>query len=186
MRCLAGWCVCVALVVMLPTRGWSGETFYLKAMPSQRMFGPYEYVHGGTVTVGSVSFQIVRKLDVQAAPRHPAEERAAQAAAEQWLRDVDKADFGKAWDDASGFLKRALSRGGFEESMRTVQDTLGGSSGRSLSSAQYSDSLPGAPDGQYVVLEYTVVRERKERALESIITMRESDGKWRVAGYHVR
>src|SRR3990172_8443962 len=45
---------------------------------------------------------------------------------------------------------------------------------------------PGAPDGQYVVIQYETSFERKSSAIETITPIREKDGKWRVAGYYIR
>ena len=47
-------------------------------------------------------------------------------------------------------------------------------------------SLPGAPDGKYVVIQYDTVFENKSSAVETIIPMADPDGAWRVSGYFIR
>lgn len=179
-------CWCMVLLGLLALEARGGEKFFLKAMPSQRMFGPYTFDHGGTVTVGKVTFEIVRKLDPPAPSRHPAAERAAQAAAEAWLRLIDQEVFGAAWEAGSSYLRQAVPQVNFEESLRAIQTTLGATRSRTLSSVAYSTTLPSAPDGQYVVMQFDVVRERKEQAVESVIATLDADGRWRIAGYYVR
>ena len=50
----------------------------------------------------------------------------------------------------------------------------------------YKTSLPGAPDGEYVVMEFTTAFTNKKSAIETITPMLDEDGQWRVAGYYIR
>ncbi len=47
-------------------------------------------------------------------------------------------------------------------------------------------SLPGAPDGEYVVIQYNTEFENKKVAIETITPMLDDDGKWRVSGYYIK
>lgn len=51
---------------------------------------------------------------------------------------------------------------------------------------QYATELPGAPDGEYVVLEFETTFEHKKKGGERVVMMKEPDGSWRAAGYYVR
>jgi Protein of unknown function (DUF4019) len=55
-----------------------------------------------------------------------------------------------------------------------------------LKSREYTEKLPGAPDGKYVVIQYDTVFEKKASAIETVTPMAEADGKWRVSGYYIR
>src|SRR5690606_26485494 len=55
-----------------------------------------------------------------------------------------------------------------------------------VQSMNYATELPGAPDGEYVVLEYETTFERKKKGAERVVMMKEPDGSWRTAGYYVR
>jgi hypothetical protein len=55
-----------------------------------------------------------------------------------------------------------------------------------LKSATYTKSLPGAPDGEYVVIQYDTGFEHKQSAVETVTPMLDKDGKWRVSGYFIR
>jgi hypothetical protein len=57
---------------------------------------------------------------------------------------------------------------------------------RQLDSKQYATSLPGLPDGQYVVLQYKTSFANKKSAIETVIPMLEKDKKWRIARYFVK
>jgi hypothetical protein len=46
-------------------------------------------------------------------------------------------------------------------------------------------SLPGAPDGSYVVIELSTSFEKKAEAIETVTPMLE-EGVWRVSGYFIR
>jgi len=46
--------------------------------------------------------------------------------------------------------------------------------------------VPGAPDGEYVVLRFETSFENKAKAIETVTPMREKDGTWRVSGYYIK
>jgi hypothetical protein len=57
---------------------------------------------------------------------------------------------------------------------------------RKLKSKKYTTSLPGAPDGKYVVIQYETSFEHKKSAIETVTPMLDKDGKWRVSGYYIK
>lgn len=57
---------------------------------------------------------------------------------------------------------------------------------RKLKSATYTKTLPGAPDGEYVVIQYDSSFVNKKSAVETVTPMLDKDGKWRVSGYFIR
>lgn len=63
---------------------------------------------------------------------------------------------------------------------------LGAVLSRTFKLAKYSTSLPGAPDGQYVVIQYDTSFENKKSAVETITPMLDRDGQWRVSGYFIK
>jgi len=54
------------------------------------------------------------------------------------------------------------------------------------SAAQPATSLPGAPDGDYVVIQFQTSFANKASAVETITPMRDRDGAYRVSGYFIR
>jgi hypothetical protein len=53
-------------------------------------------------------------------------------------------------------------------------------------SAKFARSLPGAPDGEYVVIQFTTSFDGKAVATETVTPMKDPDGHWRVSGYYIR
>ncbi|HWN92533.1 MAG TPA: DUF4019 domain-containing protein, partial [Verrucomicrobiae bacterium] len=47
-------------------------------------------------------------------------------------------------------------------------------------------TLPGAPDGEYVVIQYETAFENKASAVETITPMLDKDGSWRISGYYIK
>jgi hypothetical protein len=46
--------------------------------------------------------------------------------------------------------------------------------------------LPGAPDGEYVVIQYESQFESKKAAIETVTPRLEKDGSWKAAGYYIK
>jgi hypothetical protein len=63
---------------------------------------------------------------------------------------------------------------------------LGAVKSRSKASATYTKTLPGAPDGEYVVLQFNSSYHNKAEALETVVVTLDTDGQWRVGGYFIR
>ena len=110
----------------------------------------------------------------------------AQTAAESWLALVDQAKYAESWDTASTVFKGAVTKEKWDEMVKAVRPPLGDVVSRMLKSAQYTTSLPGVPDGDYVVIEYDTTFKNKKSAVETITPMLDTDGQWHVAGYTIR
>jgi hypothetical protein len=120
------------------------------------------------------------------AQTYPEAEKMALEAANSWLNLVDQQKYGESWQEASSYFKGAVSREQWQQSMESVRKPLGKKLSRSPKSKQYLTSLPGAPDGAYVVIQFQTSFEHKKSAIETVTPMRDSDGKWRVSGYYIR
>jgi len=47
-------------------------------------------------------------------------------------------------------------------------------------------TLPGAPDGEYVVFQFNASFDQKAAAVETVTAIREKDGTWHVGGYFIK
>jgi hypothetical protein len=112
--------------------------------------------------------------------------QAAQSAAEKWLTVVDKGDYAASWDEAAAMFKSAVTKGDWEKAVGQVRGSIGKFVSRKLKGATYATSLPGAPDGEYVVIQYDSSFENKKAAVETVTMSREKDGVWRTVGYFVK
>ncbi len=115
-----------------------------------------------------------------------AAEKAAQAAAEQWLSLVDQGLYAESWQTAATYFKNAVPEMQWLQSMKGARQPLGKMISRRLKSATFTKSLPGAPDGQYVVIQYATSFENKASAIETVTPMRDPDRQWRVSGYFIK
>jgi hypothetical protein len=113
-------------------------------------------------------------------------EKLAIASAQSWLEIVDAEKYAESWEEAAELFKSAISEVNWEESIKVVRRPLGKVISRKLDSQEYMTSLPGAPDGEYVVIQYKTKFENKKAAIETITPMLDNDGKWRVSGYYIK
>ena len=113
-------------------------------------------------------------------------EKAAVSAAERWLRMIDEGKYAESWKGSAELFRNAVTQEQWEQSLQAVRKPLGRLLSRTLKSKTYKTSLPGAPDGEYVVIEFSTSFEKKKSAVETVTPMREKDGKWRVSGYYIR
>jgi hypothetical protein len=112
--------------------------------------------------------------------------QAAQKAAESWLASVDGGDYIDSYDEAASLFKLAITKEEWARKVRAARSPLGKLVTRKLKHVQSATSLPGAPDGDYVVILYDSSFENKKSAVETIVPMRDKDGQWRVSGYFIR
>jgi Protein of unknown function (DUF4019) len=113
-------------------------------------------------------------------------EELAKKAAESWLTLMDEGKYGDSWSQAAQVFKVQIKKGQWETTARAVRSPLGTLQSRTLKSATYKTSLPGAPDGEYVVIQYDSSFEHKQSGVETVTPMLDKDGTWRVSGYQIR
>ena len=110
----------------------------------------------------------------------------AQAAAEAWLALTDAGKYAESWAAAATLFKAAVTQPDWERMVKAGRGALGRLKSRTLQAATFTRTLPGAPDGEYVVLRYAATFERKASAVETVTPMRDPDGSWRVSGYYIQ
>ena len=113
-------------------------------------------------------------------------ENAALKSAKAWLALVDSEKYKESWDEAAEYFKGAVPQNQWQQSMQSVRKPIGKNLSRKLQSKLYLTSLPGAPDGEYVVIKFDSSFENKKNALETVTPMLEKDGKWRISGYFMK
>jgi hypothetical protein len=112
-------------------------------------------------------------------------EELAVASAEQWLEIIDAGEYAEGWENASEYLKNAVPEDSFKQSLQGVRKPLGKMKKRTLDSAQYTKKFPGAPDDEYVVIQFKTKFENKTYAMETITAQKEKDEQWRISGYYI-
>jgi len=113
-------------------------------------------------------------------------EQLGQQSAESWLTLVDSGKYADSWDEAAQLFKSAVTKDQWLDAVGKARAPQGKVLSRKLKSATYTKTLPNAPDGEYVVIQYDTDFEHKAGATETIVPMLDKDGKWRVSGYFIK
>lgn len=113
-------------------------------------------------------------------------EKAALAAAEKWIALVDEGKYAESWKEAAEYFRNAVKQEQLQQSLQAVRKPLGKIISRKVKTKTYETTLPGAPDGEYVVIQFETSFENKKAAIETITPMMDKDGTWRVSGYYIK
>lgn len=113
-------------------------------------------------------------------------EKVAVASAEKWLSLVDAEKYAESWTESAEFFRNAVTQDQWKSAAKAVRQPLGKLISRRVKSTAYKTSLPGAPEGQYVVIQFESSFGNKKTAIETITPMKDPDGKWRVSGYFIK
>lgn len=111
-------------------------------------------------------------------------EAAAQEAALAWLALVDEKRYEESWEETAKSFQREVGKTQWRLTLESGRAPMGDVVQRTLRSAMYATSLPGAPDGEYVVLRFNVEYTKKKSGIETV-TPELQDGVWRVSGYYI-
>ena len=117
---------------------------------------------------------------------NPEAENAAVKSAKAWLALIDAGEYDQSWQESAAFFRNAVPQEKWQESMKSFRGPLGKNLTREVKSSKYRTTMPGAPDGQYVIIQFKSSFEKKNAAVETITPMLDSDGKWRVSGYYIK
>jgi hypothetical protein len=110
----------------------------------------------------------------------------AMAAAQAWVAMVDRGQYGASWEAASESFRGAIERVKWETTIESVRAPLGIVSSRKVRMANFTRMLPGAPPGEYVVVQFDTRFENRPLSTEIVTPVRDKDGTWRVAGYFIK
>ena len=116
----------------------------------------------------------------------PTPEQSAQRATEEWLVLVDAEKHAESWEAAAQAFRSAVGKDQWATAVTAARGPLGKLKLRKLKSATYTKTLPGVPNGEYVVVIYESEFENKPAAQETVIPMKDKDSQWRVAAYFVK
>jgi hypothetical protein len=136
-------------------------------------------------TIAGIGVLLATLGSVPSTGAEEAEDRAVEAA-QAWLEEVDAGDYGTSWDHAAELFKQAVSRKDWETAVSGIRGRLGELVSRELQSTTFTSEPPGAPDGEYVVIQFKTSFANKKSAVETVTPMKDPDGKWRVSGYYIR
>ena len=125
-------------------------------------------------------------LAAPALAQHDAEIEAAERSVRAWLALVDSNQYGHSWEQSASFFRAAITQEDWDAALQGARTPFGALQSREKANATYATTLPGAPDGEYVVFEFNTAFENKAAAVETVTAMRDIGGSWRVGGYFIR
>jgi len=99
---------------------------------------------------------------------------------------IDRGQYSAAWAAASKFFRHSVSDAKWIRLMDAFRKPLGNLLGRKLKSATQVATLPGAPDGQYVVMQFNSSFANKKTAIETVTFVLAKDGSWKASGYFIK
>jgi hypothetical protein len=154
-------------------------------MDRERACGTFK-VKARAIVLGSVLVLLFSFVTTTARAADQAAVDEATKAADRWLKLVDAGDYKQSWETASTIFKNAGTEDQWAQRVGSARKPLGALVSRKLKSAQYTNSLPGAPEGKYVVIQYDTSFKNKSPAGEIVTPMLDKDGHWRVSGYYIK
>ena len=117
---------------------------------------------------------------------HSKDEKAAVIAAEEWLKIVDEGKYGDSWNGTAEFFQGNMTQEAWDAALKGVLPPLGKMKSRELVSSLFLKRMPGAPDGEYVTIQFKTSFENKTDAVETVTPQKDEKGKWHVCGYFIK
>jgi hypothetical protein len=114
------------------------------------------------------------------------DDRDAIDAGEKWLELIDAGKAGEAWDAAAKILKSSVTRKDWISGLSDIRKPYGKLVSRKPARFARTNTLPGAPDGDYAIVEFESVFGTRKNAVEQLTWTLEDGDTWRVSGYFIR
>lgn len=121
-------------------------------------------------------------------PLHAAQAgtKAASKAALAWLHLIDAGRYPDSWTSAAPMFQRAVSRDDWTRALEQTRAPLGRAESRKQVYEMSTTSLPGAPEGRYVVFQDRTAFTHRPSAIETVTCALDKAGTWQVAGYFIK
>jgi len=117
-----------------------------------------------------------------AAPTEPE----ALTSAETWLALVDNKQYADSWKQSGSQFRARVTQRQWIGMVGQVRSPLGAlKSPRSIIGVKFARSLPGAPDGDYAIVQFRSAFEHKAEAVETVTLVAEA-GILKCVGYFIQ
>jgi len=116
---------------------------------------------------------------------HEADEVAAQRQALGFLGYLDQGRYADSYAYTGMLIRTQVDRAKFAVQIEKARTGTGVMQARELMDANYSTTVAGAPEGQYVVLHYHTSFANRPDTVETL-TLAFAKGYWRVSGYYIK
>jgi hypothetical protein len=116
---------------------------------------------------------------------NPQAEQAATEAAQSWLALIDNGSYAESWEQSAAPFKNSMTAEKWTKMLKPIRGRAGTVKSRTLASREYMTSLPNAPKGEYVIIQFKTDFAEKKGAIETVTPMLEN-GQWKVSGYYIK
>jgi hypothetical protein len=137
------------------------------------------YLRGLVILVIAVALGSVGQAQTDEA----ASIESAKTAATHWLVALDAGVYQSCYSDVSETAKEKLNEDTYIKALKGMRLPLGQVKSRTLIRSKFIASLEGKPGVQGVTLSYETNFEKKEKVIEALGVVHDSDGQWRVGFY---
>ena len=94
-------------------------------------------------------------------------------------------NYSQSWDNAASLFQKAISKEQWTQQLSGIVPPLGKVISRDIISSDYHTTLPGAPDGEYIVIQFKTAFENKNESIETVTQMKDGN-QWKVSGYFIK
>jgi len=112
----------------------------------------------------------------------PTGEQQALASATSFLKLVDTRQYSKAYLSFSKLTQKAATPDAFVNNMKSVQDQIGDPTSRKVLAKNFVHEVPGAPRGDYWIIDYDTNFSKKGPSVERVTAVLEGKS-WKIGGY---
>lgn len=109
----------------------------------------------------------------------------AATISQQWLALVDGRDYSASWKEASPLFQKRIPQDKWVGAMTTAREPLGAMSTRKVANTTGAKSLPGLPDGDYIIIQFETSFANKANAVETVTLIGGPAGH-KVGGYFIK
>ncbi|MCG8615008.1 MAG: DUF4019 domain-containing protein [Desulfobacterales bacterium] len=107
--------------------------------------------------------------------------------ADLWLNLIDRGAYTTSWQTAAAVVKTQVTVDQWEGTLKAVREPMGKLEERQLFHHKFSTTMPGMPDGRYLLIRYKSRFAEKAAAIETVTLIQgPEDDTWRAAGYFIK
>ena len=111
-----------------------------------------------------------------------AEEASPISTARAWLTLVDSGEYHESWQQADQVFQNTTPKARWQMALDQIRVPLGRVMSRTYFGTAEYNSLPGLPNGEYLVVKFQTEFMNKEAAVETLSLSKAADG-WHPLGY---
>lgn len=127
----------------------------------------------------------LERQGAQISPSESASRPEGLSSALDWITLLDQQRWKDSWDKAAALFQAGVSASQWASKAQFIRQSLGAASARNFKGATEASSLPGAPAGQYEIIQFQTNFAHKANAIETVVLAHDATG-WKVAGYFIR